>query len=198
VVAAGSGTRFGGPKQYTELGGRRLVDWALDAARRACDGVVLVAPPDRPDHDPAADHTVPGGATRSASVRCGLEAVPADAPVVVVHDAARPLAPPELFDAVIEAVEAGADGAVPGVLVADTLRRVEGGVLDRDGVVAVQTPQAFRADALRRAHEGDPDATDDATLVEAAGGRVVVVEGDRRNLKVTDPTDLELVRALLP
>ena len=197
MVAAGSGTRFGGPKQYVELGGRRMVDWALDAARAVCDGVVLVAPPDRDDPEPDVDHTVVGGPTRSASVRSGLDAVPPEAAVVVVHDAARPLAGPGLFEAVIAAVESGADAAVPAVPVADTLRRAEGGVVDREGVFAVQTPQAFRAEALRAAHAEGGDATDDATLVEAAGGRVVIVEGDRRNIKVTDPHDLELAAALL-
>jgi len=118
-----------------------------------------------------------------------------------VHDAARPLASPRLFDAVVDAVRAGADGAVPALPVPDTLKRVEGSdvveTLDRSALVAVQTPQAFRADALRAAHAADGDATDDAALVEANGGTVVVVAGDPRNLKVTSPDDLAVGAALL-
>jgi 2-C-methyl-D-erythritol 4-phosphate cytidylyltransferase len=126
--------------------------------------------------------------------------VPDDADVVVVHDAARPLASPALFAAVVAAVNAGADGAVPGVPVADTVKRVDGArvieTVARDDLVAVQTPQAFRASALRRAHAAGADATDDAVLVEQAGGRVVVVPGERHNLKVTDPDDLRIAAAL--
>ena len=198
VVAAGSGQRFGPPKQYRPLAGRRVLDWSLEVAAAAADGVVLVVPPTelaRPE--PVATTVVAGAATRSGSVRAGLAAVPAAAEVVVVHDAARPLAGAELFRAVVEAVEAGADAAVPGVPVVDTLRRQEGGVVDRDGLVSVQTPQAFRAAALRTAHESGGEATDDATLVEAAGGKVVVVPGSPANLKITRPDDLVVAEALL-
>jgi 2-C-methyl-D-erythritol 4-phosphate cytidylyltransferase len=198
VVAAGQGSRYGGPKQYEPLGGRRVLDWSLDAARAACAGVVLVVPADRvAGTEPAADVVVAGGATRSASVRAGLAAVPGDVDVVVVHDAARPLAPPELFAAVVAAVGDGADAAVPAVPVADTVRRLGGGVVDRDGLVAVQTPQAFRAEAIRRAHRGDPEATDDASLVEAIGGKVVLVPGLAANRKITTPDDLVAAAALL-
>jgi 2-C-methyl-D-erythritol 4-phosphate cytidylyltransferase len=203
VVAGGSGARFGGPKQFSPLAGARVVDWAVGAARRTCAGVVLVLPEPATASwtGPPVDAVVAGGATRSASVRAGLAAVPADAAVVVVHDAARPLAGPELFAAVVRAVRAGADAAVPGVPVADTLKRVDGdrvvGTVARDDLVAVQTPQAFAAAVLRAVHAAGGDATDDAGLVEAAGGRVVVVAGDARNLKVTSPSDLELAAALL-
>ena len=195
VVAAGSGARFGGPKQFEALEGRRVVDWALVASRSVADGVVLVVPTDHvEDEAQVADVVVIGGATRSASVRAGLAAVPADAAVVVVHDAARPFAAPALFKAVVAAVRAGADGAIPGVPIADTVKRVVGGevvaTLDRDELVAVQTPQAFAAGALRRAHDGAGEATDDAALVEMAGGRVVVVPGDPANTKITLRTDL--------
>ena len=195
VVAAGSGTRFGGPKQFAELKGRRVVDLALVASRSVADGVVLVVPADHVDDEaPAADVVVAGGATRSASVRAGLAAVPAGADVVVVHDAARPFAASPLFEAVVARVRAGADGAVPGVAIADTVKRVAEGrvvaTLDRAELVAVQTPQAFAADALRRAHAGAGEATDDAALVEAIGGRVVVVPGDPANTKITLRTDL--------
>jgi 2-C-methyl-D-erythritol 4-phosphate cytidylyltransferase len=196
VVAAGSGSRFRGSKQYQPLGGRRVLDWSLDTARAAVDGVVAVVAEGR-DDEPAADATVVGGASRSASVRAGLAAVPDDATVVVVHDAARPLAGAGLFAAVVAAVDAGADGAVPAVPVTDTLRRVDGGAVDRDTLVAVQTPQAFAAAALRAAHAGGAEATDDAGLVEAAGGRVVIVRGDPHNLKITVSEDLVVAEALL-
>lgn len=198
VVAAGEGRRFGAAKQYAPLAGRRVLDWSLDAARTVADGVVLVVPPDRAgDAEPQADAVAAGAATRSGSVRAGLDRVPAGAEVVVVHDGARPLAGPDLFGAVVDAVRAGADAAVPGVPVSDTLRSRGGGVVDRDGVVAVQTPQAFRAAALRAAHAGGAEATDDASLVEAGGGKVVVVDGSPANLKITDPADLVVAEALL-
>jgi 2-C-methyl-D-erythritol 4-phosphate cytidylyltransferase len=204
VVAAGSGARFGAPKQFEQLGDRRVVDWALEAAQAASTGVVLVVPPDRAvTVEPLADVVVPGGATRSASVRAGLAAVPPEADVVLVHDAARPLAPVALFEAVVAAVASdGADAAVPGVAVSDTVKRVasDGAVIetvDRTSLVAVQTPQAFRAAALRAVHEREPEATDDAALIEAAGGRVVVVDGDIRAVKVTTREDLVFARALV-
>jgi 2-C-methyl-D-erythritol 4-phosphate cytidylyltransferase len=201
VVAAGRGDRFGGPKQYEALGGRRVVDWALEAVAARAEGVVLVVPPERAaDVEPAATAVVAGAATRSGSVRAGLAAVAESADVVLVHDAARPLAPPELFDAVLAAVADGADGAVPGLPVTDTVKRVapDGVVLetlDRGSLVAVQTPQAFRAEALRAAHAAGGEASDDAALVEAAGGRVVVVPGAVAAAKVTERADLPALEA---
>jgi len=197
VVAAGSGRRFGGPKQYELLAGRPVIEWSVCVARAACDGVVLVvAPADVAPHR-SADAVVAGGDTRSASVRNGLAAVPDDAEVIVVHDAARPLAAPELFAAVIDAVRGGADGALCAIPVTDTIRHAQHGTIDRAPLVAVQTPQAFRAAALRAAHNDGADATDDAALVEAAGGRVVVVPGDPANIKITHPEDLVIAAALL-
>jgi 2-C-methyl-D-erythritol 4-phosphate cytidylyltransferase len=208
VVAAGSGRRFGGAKQYEPLAGRRVLDWSLDAARSVVagpgrapggpGGVVLVVAPGREgDDEPAADAVVAGARTRSGSVRAGLARVADDAEVIVVHDGARPLAGADLFTAVVRAVREGADAAVPGVPVADTLRSRDGGVVDRDRLVAVQTPQAFRAAALRAAHAAGAEATDDASLVEAAGGKVVVVDGSPTNLKITRPADLVVAEALL-
>lgn len=198
VVAAGSGRRFGGAKQYEPLAGRRVVDWSLAAARTAADGVVLVvSPAHEGDEEAAADAVVVGADTRSGSVRAGLAAVPADAEVIVVHDGARPLADAALFQAVVDAVRDGADAAVPGVPVIDTLRARGGGTVDREGLVAVQTPQAFRAGRLRAAHTGTAEATDDASLVEAAGGKVVVVNGSPTNLKITRRDDLVVAEALL-
>lgn len=201
VVAAGGGQRFGAPKQFLLLGTTRLVDRAVAAAAQVCDEVVLVLPAGHPWDGPPVTATVSGGATRGASVRAGLAAVPASADVIVVHDAARPLATPQLFRAVIGAVRDGADAAVPAVAVTDTVKRVDAGrvieTVPRENLVAVQTPQAFRADTLRAAHAGNGDATDDAALVEAAGGSVVIVVGDARNLKVTTATDLTVAAALL-
>jgi 2-C-methyl-D-erythritol 4-phosphate cytidylyltransferase len=202
VVAGGSGSRFGGRKQYEMLGDRRVLDWAIDGARSVAAGVVVVVPEvEATAHEPGADAVVPGGATRSASVRAGLAAVPPDAAIVVVHDAARPLAPVALFESVVAAVTAGADGAVPVVPVTDTVKRVRGGAVvatvDRSELVTVQTPQAFVASVLRAAHASGADDTDDAALVEAAGGHVVVVPGDAVNAKLTTSHDLVLARAVV-
>src|SRR5688572_13226419 len=204
VVAAGNGTRFGGPKQFAELGGRRIVEWAVAVARETCDGIVLVVPPGTPDElvNASVDCVVAGGGTRAISVRAGLEAVPEDAHIVVVHDAARPLATAALFESVIAAVRGGADGAVPGLAVVDTIKRVDEALvvretLDRSNLLAVQTPQAFKASVLRAAHAGQEDATDDAALVEAAGGRVVAVPGEEANRKITVGEDLVQAQAMM-
>jgi 2-C-methyl-D-erythritol 4-phosphate cytidylyltransferase len=160
---------------------------------------VLVVPPDRAGADePSADVVVSGGSTRSDSVRAGLAAVPSEIEAVLVHDAARPLAPAAMWRRVVEAVEAGADAVVPAVPVVDTLREVGGATVDRSRFVAVQTPQGFRAAALRAAHAAGGDATDDAALVEAAGGIVLVVDGDPAAMKVTDRHDLRALEAFLP
>ena len=152
---------------------------------------------------PAADAEreggVPGGATRSESVRAGLAHVPDDATIVCVHDGARPFADAALFQRVVRAMADGVDAVIPGVAVADTIKQVDpvGAVVstpDRSKLVAAQTPQAFRAGVLRAAHADGGDATDDAALVEATGGRVVVVAGDPTNRKITDPDDLAWAR----
>ena len=145
--------------------------------------------------------TVPGGRSRASSVRAGLAEVPDEATVILVHDAARPLVSEEVVGRVITALNDGWDGAVPGLVPPDTVKLVaRGGVeetLDRERVRLVQTPQAFLAGPLREACSGTTEATDCATLVEARGGRVAVVEGDRRLLKVTDSEDLALVATWL-
>jgi 2-C-methyl-D-erythritol 4-phosphate cytidylyltransferase len=197
VVAGGAGSRLGRPKQYEHVGSRRVIDHATEAARDASDGVIVVVPP----ADVATEGGVPGGATRSESVRAGLAAVPPSATIICVHDAARPFASAELFAAVIAAVADGADAAVPGVAVTDTIKRIDdaGVVVEtppRAALVAVQTPQAFRASVLRAAHASGRDATDDAALVEICGGRVVVVAGEQTNRKITHPDDLAWAREL--
>jgi len=196
VVAAGAGTRFGGPKQFEALGDRRVMDWAVAVANEASDGVVVVVPPEVADKEGG----IAGGVTRSDSVRRGLAAVPKNATVICVHDAARPFANEADFQRVIEAVENGADGAVPAIPVADTIKVVDdtGQVMrtpPRGSLRAVQTPQAFRAEMLRRAHASLGESTDDAALVEAEGGKVVVVDGDVVNRKITTRDDLEWARA---
>ncbi len=164
-------------------------------------GVVLVVPGSARAEDHGADVVVDGGSTRAASVRAGLDAVPSGAEVVVVHDAARPLAGADLFRMVVKALAPGVDAAVPGLPVAETVKQVADGrvvsTLDRSELVAVQTPQAFRAGGLRSAHRAGGEATDDAALVEAAGGTVVIVPGDPRNIKLTEPSDLVVLEALL-
>lgn len=200
VVGGGSGSRFGRPKQFEPIGSERVLDRSVRVARGACDGVVVVVPPEFAQRERA----VGGGASRAASVARGLDRVPDDADVIVVHDAARPLATHDLYLRVIEAVAAGADGAVPGVPVPDTIKLVtrDGRVAetpDRAALVAVQTPQAFAAAALRAAHADpalatDPTVTDDASMVERRGGTVVVVAGDPLNRKITHPEDLDWAR----
>jgi 2-C-methyl-D-erythritol 4-phosphate cytidylyltransferase/2-C-methyl-D-erythritol 2,4-cyclodiphosphate synthase len=195
VVAGGTGTRFGGPKQYERLGARRVLDWSVAAAREASVGVVVVVPA----ADAEREGGVAGGDSRSASVRAGLVHVPEEATIVCVHDAARPFADAAMFRRVIAAVAEGADAAIPGLPVADTIKQIDaaGTVVHtppRDALTAVQTPQAFRAAALRAAHRAGNDATDDAALVEQAGGTVAVVPGDASNRKITEPDDLRWAR----
>jgi 2-C-methyl-D-erythritol 4-phosphate cytidylyltransferase len=212
LVAAGSGNRLGagGPKALAEVGGRPLAAWALDAlaAAESVGRVVVAAPPGHEDDVRALAGpdaaVVTGGAARSESVALALAEVKTD--LVVVHDAARPLASPELFDEVV-ALLAG-DGTLAGVVaaapVADTLKRADahGGVLetlDRNGLWAVQTPQAFRRRALLAALGSGKvaEATDDASLVEAAGGQVAIHPWGRPNPKLTTPADLTVIEALL-
>ena len=207
VAAAGSGARFGAPKQFADLGGRPVLERAAAGAAAWAEGVVTVipagsaGPPGLEDRlvdltRPAEVRVVAGGASRSESVRRGLDAVPGHAEVVLVHDGARPLASAGLYRRVVDAVRAGADAAVPTVPVSDSLRR-RGSAVDRAEFAAVQTPQGFRAAVLRAAHAAGASATDDATLVEAAGGRVVEVEGEPANIKITTPADLQMAEALL-
>ena len=194
VVAAGSGRRFGGPKHTIELGGKPLYQWAVTCLQDAgCEGVVVVG--DVPGG-------IPGGTRRRDSVAAGLAAIPGHADYVLVHDAARPLASIKLAKAVVARLEMGdAAGVVPAVPVRDTVKRVVGDVVvetvARSDLIAVQTPQGFVVADLKAAHGADDaDATDDAALVERAGGVVVTVPGEPSNIKVTYPEDLLLALAL--
>ncbi|MGH9169936.1 MAG: 2-C-methyl-D-erythritol 4-phosphate cytidylyltransferase [Acidimicrobiales bacterium] len=197
VVAGGRGRRFGAAKQFESFGGRQVHEWAVAGARSVASGVVLVVPAGCESDavlGQVADRVVAGGESRSGSVRAGLAAVPPSTEIVVVHDAARPLASPGLWRAVVQAVRDGADCAIPGLPLSDTVKEVrEGlvvGTLDRATLVRVQTPQAFGYEVLRRAHSSGAEATDDASLVEAAGGTVRVVAGEESNIKITSPADL--------
>ncbi|WP_380278336.1 2-C-methyl-D-erythritol 4-phosphate cytidylyltransferase [Kitasatospora purpeofusca] len=232
VPAAGRGERLGpgAPKALRELGGVPLLVHAVRALTRSrAVGLVVVAAPadgvaevvallDSHGLEGKDIRVVAGGATRQESVRLGLAAIPAEVGIVLVHDAARPLVPVEVVDAVASAVRAGAEAVVPAVPLADTVKRVEpvpGGpepVLDtpdRSTLRAVQTPQGFRRDTLAEVHAkalaeeaaadggGLPPVTDDAGLVERFGGRVVVVPGHEEAFKVTRPLDLVLAEAVL-
>jgi 2-C-methyl-D-erythritol 4-phosphate cytidylyltransferase len=202
VVAAGRGTRFGGAKQFALLNGETVATRSVAQARLVADLVVVVVPEGYDGDGEGADVVVTGGASRAASVRSGL-AHCGDAAIVIVHDAARPLASAELFRAVVSAIEEGADAAIPGLTLTDTVKRVTSKddvtvvveTLSREELVAVQTPQAFRRDVLERAHAHGGDATDDAGLVEALGALVVVIPGETTNVKITHLGDLEVLGA---
>ena len=194
VPAAGAGIRFGGRKQEALLRGRPVWQWARDMLLAAgAEPVVVVGP---------VPGGVPGGKRRRDSVAAGLALVPSDVPYVLVHDAVRPLATAALASRVLaRLIAGGADAVVPALPVRDTIKRVDGEVVlatvERSGLVAVQTPQGFRTEALRAAIlEDDGDVTDEATLIERAGGAVTVVLGESTNLKVTFPEDLLVVDAL--
>ena len=214
VVAAGDGTRLnaGGPKALATLAGRTLLEWSLDAVavpsidgvvvacgaawRQACNRIVAACLGER-------GLVCVGGASRHASVHAALACVPVDAERIVIHDAARPLATPDLALRALAALD-GASGAICAVPVADTIKRCRGEVIaetvDRSDLWRAQTPQAFRAGDLRAAIDAGADPaliTDESVLLERAGKTVVVVAGDERNIKVTTPADLTLAEALV-
>jgi 2-C-methyl-D-erythritol 4-phosphate cytidylyltransferase len=218
LAAAGSGERLGldRPKAFASLNDRPLVAESLERLDGSdwIEGIVIAAPPEWEEpcilvaEEVAAGkvaETVTGGATRSESVRAALAKVPEEATVVLVHDAARPVVAEDVIERLITSLSDGWDAAVPVLPIADTVKRVDGEAvtetLDREGLVTVQTPQAFVARTLRNAFEtlqqSVTKSTDCASLVEANGGRVRAVEGDPRLLKVTTPADLELVASWL-
>jgi len=216
LVAAGSGERLGAerPKAFVVLGERVLLAESLERLDTSewIDAVVVAVPADWEDAAIALAEelvaskvaaVVTGGATRAESVRAALEQVPDDALVIIVHDAARPLVDDAVIERVLGPLAEGYDGVVPGLPLTDTVKRVERGIvvetIDRSDLVTVQTPQAFIASVLRSAYSaGDLlDATDCASLVEARGGRIRVVDGDVRLLKITTRADLALVASWL-
>jgi 2-C-methyl-D-erythritol 4-phosphate cytidylyltransferase len=203
VPAGGSGERLGAdrPKAFVVCAGRPLIEWSLEVLASVCDRVVVAAPE---GYDEGPDR-VPGGDSRSASVRNALAAAP-EAEIVVVHDAARPLVTRELVERCLAALEPGIDGAIAAIPMTDTVKEVASDkrvlrTLDRSSLWAVQTPQVFKADILRRALERDAAAlaaaTDDAWLVDDVGGVITVVESFPENLKVTRESDLRIAEALL-
>ncbi len=207
IVAAGLGERLGAsrPKALVELAGRPLLQWSVDvlSSLSAVERIVVALPPDV--EAPKGTVGVEGGAVRSESVRLALVAAGPGDPVLV-HDAARPLLTAELARATLDALKEGVDAAIAAAPVTDTVKQAdsEGVVrrtLDRAGLWAVQTPQVFRRDTLERAldvpEEVLAQATDDAWLIERAGGRVVVVPSTPENLKVTTALDLDLAELLL-
>jgi 2-C-methyl-D-erythritol 4-phosphate cytidylyltransferase len=222
VVASGAGSRFGRGegKQLAELAGIPMVGHAMLALERCADvdEVVLVCHPDAVAEFSAqvvvalaltkVSRVVPGGDTRQESVAAGLRAVSEDASIVAVHDGARPLVTESIFTEAIAALrgDGSADGVVVGHPAVDTLKTVDAdrtvtGTPDRASLWVAQTPQVFRTRVLRRAHEAAEASgfvgTDDASLVERAGGVVRMVEGPRHNIKVTVPEDLVFAAALL-
>jgi len=214
LVAAGRGERLGEdrPKAFVRLGELPLLAEPLRRLDESewIDSVVVVVPAEW--EEPAillaeeigaskVSACVTGGATRTASVRAGVADVPEDVAVILVHDAARPLLPADVVPRLLDALGEGFDGALPGLPLADTVKRVRDGAvaetLSRDELVAVQTPQAFVAPVLRAALARGEEGTDCASLVEASGGRVRVVDGDERLLKITTRADLDRVAAWL-
>jgi 2-C-methyl-D-erythritol 4-phosphate cytidylyltransferase len=214
VLAAGVGRRLEGdePKAYLSIGGTPLVVLSSSAAAASpvIGSIVTAAPPGLEDRTrellagidlPVT--VVPGGDSRQASVALALEAVSDAVNVVVCHDAARPFAPPDLFSAVVGAIDENVDGAIPVIPIADTVKRVAAGMIvgteSREGLALAQTPQAFRLEALREAHRRAQEAsvsfTDDAGVMEWAGYHVAAVQGEPRNFKVTTLMDLARARA---
>jgi len=211
LVAAGDGRRLGSavPKAFCEVRGRTLLEHALGpfVAHAAVRDLVVVAPPALlgrcTELTGAGVTVVAGGATRQASVRAGLAALAPDVDAVLVHDVARPFVPVEVIDRVLAALAGGAVAVIPGLPVTDTIKRVDAGhvvaeTLDRSTLRAVQTPQGFDRAVLVAAHDAAPsgDVTDDAGLVEARGGTVVVVDGADEAFKITRPWDLVLAEAV--
>lgn len=208
ILAAGSGERLGNgePKAFLQIGGRPLVALAVEAAAAcpAVTSIVVTVPEGRVDSARSALDAskpvavVPGGPTRQASVRAGLAAVPADAPAVLCHDAARPFASPDLFSVVLGGL-VDAEGSIPVIPVGDTVKRVRDGLVlgteARGDLWLAQTPQAFATSALRDAHARAEKAriefTDDAAVLEWAGYRVRTVPGDPGNFKITTAADLK-------
>ena len=215
LVAAGAGTRLGAgrPKAFAPLAGRPLLAESLERLDLSdwIDAIVVVAPPEWEEPTillaeelvvSKVAAVVTGGATRAESVAAGLAEVPDEALVVLVHDAARPLVTDAVIERVIGGLSDGSAGSVPTIPVSDTIKSVERGrvieTVDRAALVAVQTPQAFVAGSLRAAYAHRVEgSTDCASLVEATGGRVAVVAGDPRLLKVTDADDLARIEAWL-
>ncbi len=213
VLAAGGGTRFGGPKQFADLAGRPMLEHTVRSASTVCDDVVVVLPAGDMDRwtAPAGVLVVSGGATRAQSVRAGLAVVPSLAAVIVVADAAHPLATPALYRMLVDTVLAGADAAIPGHHLSEVVKEITitetattgtvveaGRSLPRETHRLIQMPHAFAAGWLRDAHASATEAVEDAEMVAAAGARVIVVDGEPANIHVTTPEELALANLMAP
>lgn len=209
IVAAGSGSRFGAalPKQFCLLGGRPVLMETIDRTRSFGRGKIVVVISDSMrdfwldlcrEHSFTSPDIVAGGATRYDSVKNAIAAYGADADIITVHDGARPLAGPEIMRRVVEAIESGAQGVVPAIPVTDSLRLLSpdgaSEAVDRASFRAVQTPQAFSGTLLREAYSLPyrPEFTDDASVAEAAGASIAIVDGSPENIKITHPADIIL------
>ena len=203
VYAAGSGSRFGGFKQFEQIGRERLVDRCVARLATVCDHVVVVLPPDTPWTGPAVAAAVAGGATNPDSVRAGLAAVGDDAAIVVLHSPSHPLASIALIRRIVGQMTTGIDAVCPIAPSNDVLKRLDdrGAIaetLDKRSIVSVQMPLAFRASVLRAALAADTQGGDAQTIVERHGGRVATVAGEPTNIHVTTREELEMARVLAP
>lgn len=201
VVSAGSGVRFGGPKQLELIGDQRVVDLSLSIARKCVDFVICVKLPGTDFGELEADVVVDGGATRSDSVRAGLAELPREIKWVLVHDAARPLASVDLYGRVLGRLEDGAPAVIPVLAIVDTVKEVVGNkvvaTLDRSRLFRVQTPQGFQKSVIELAYQSRTDVTDDSQLVEQMGVTVEAILGEEDNFKITTLADLERVKELV-
>jgi len=202
VVAAGGSSRFGSDKQKVTIGYKTVLECAVSTAGTV-GSVVVVGKAEFIEEiektfssNQSVEAVVAGGSTRTASVSAGLLAVPNTAEIILIHDGARPLASQVLFNRVIDVVNGGVDAVVPGIEISDSLRSVRGHEVNRSEVVAVQTPQGFKASAVRTAYLNKDEFTDDASKVEATGVKVEIIEGEPNNLKITHPVDLLVARQI--
>ncbi len=202
VVAAGGSSRFGSDKQKVTIGHKTVLECAVSTAGTV-GSVVVVGKAEFIEEiektfssNQSVEAVVAGGSTRTASVSAGLLAVPNTAEIILIHDGARPLASQVLFNRVIDVVNGGVDAVVPGIEISDSLRSVRGHEVNRSEVVAVQTPQGFKASAVRTAYLNKDEFTDDASKVEATGVKVEIIEGETNNLKITHPVDLLVARQI--
>lgn len=202
IVAAGGSSRFGSDKQKVTIGHKTVLECAVSTAETV-GSVVVVGKAEFIEEiekmfssNQSVEAVVAGGSTRTASVSAGLLAVPNTAEIILIHDGARPLASQVLFNRVIDAVNGGVDAVVPGIEIRDSLRSVRGHEVNRSEVVAVQTPQGFKASILRTAYLNQDEFTDDASKVEAMGVKVEIIEGESNNLKITHPVDLLVARQI--
>ena len=202
VVAAGGSSRFGSDKQKVTIGHKTVLECAVSTAGTV-GSVVVVGKAEFIEEiektfssNQSVKAVVAGGSTRTASVSAGLLAVPNTAEIILIHDGARPLASQVLFNRVIDVVNGGVDAVVPGIEISDSLRSVRGHEVNRSEVVAVQTPQGFKASAVRTAYLNKDEFTDDASKVEATGVKVEIIEGEPNNLKITHPVDLLVARQI--